>query len=65
VISELVVYLWVIKSGTVKRVWTLDGQTLLQSKRDNNYWPHPLTPTSCLRNDIQLRTGISPCCGCL
>ena len=34
-------------------------------KRDNNYSPHPLTPTSCLRNNIQLITAISPCCGCL
>jgi len=32
---------------------------------ENNYSPHPLTPTSCLRNNIQLITGISPCCGCL
>jgi len=38
---------------------------LTPEKRDNNYSPHPPTPTSCLRNNIQLITGISPCCGCL
>jgi len=36
-----------------------------ESVHDNNYLPHPLTLTSCLRNNIELITGISPCYGCL
>jgi len=43
----------------------LTAHDLTPEKRDNNYSPHTLTPTSCLWNSIQLITGISPCCGCL
>ena len=47
-------------------VWSvITAHNLTPEKRDNNYSPHPLTPTSCLRNNIQLKTGIFPCCGCL
>jgi len=47
-------------------VWSvITAHNLTPDKRDNNYLPHPLTPTSCLRNNIQLITGILPCCGCL
>jgi len=46
-------------------VWSvITAHNLTPEKRENNYSPHPLTPTSCLRNNIQLITGISPCCGC-
>jgi len=40
----------------------ITAHVLTPEKRDNNYSPHSLTP---LRNNIQLITGISPCCGCL
>jgi len=47
-------------------VWSvITAHNLTPEKRDNNYTPHPLTPTTCLRNNIQLITGISPCSGCL
>jgi len=47
-------------------VWSvITAHNLTPEKRDNNYLPHPLIPTSCLRNNIQLITGISPCCGCM
>ena len=47
-------------------VWSvITAHNLTPEKRDNNYSPHPLIPTSCLRNNIQIITGISPCCGCL
>jgi len=46
-------------------VWSvITTHKLTPENHDNNYSPHPLTPTSCLRNNIQLITGISPCCGC-
>ena len=32
-------------------------------KRDNNYLPHRLTPTSCLRNNIQLILSSRPVVG--
>jgi len=38
-------------------VWSvITAHNLTPEKRDYNYSPHPLTPTSCLRNDIQLIT---------
>jgi len=44
-------------------VWSvITAHNLTPEKRDK-YSPHPLTPTSCLRNNIQLITAISPCCG--
>ena len=47
-------------------VWSvITDHSLTPEKHDNNYSPHPPTPTSCVRNNIQLITGISPCCGCL
>jgi len=47
-------------------VWSvITAHNLTPEKRDNNYLPHPLTPTSCLRKNIKLISGISPCCGCL
>jgi len=47
-------------------VWSvITAHNLTPEKRDNNYSPHPLIPISCLRNNIQLITGICPCCGCL
>ena len=47
-------------------VWSvITAHNLTPEKRDNNYSPHPLTPTSCLRNNIQLTTVILPCCGSL
>jgi len=47
-------------------VWSvITAHNLTPEKRDTNYSPHPLIPTSCLRNNIQLITGVSPCCGCL
>ena len=47
-------------------VWSvITVHNLTPEKCDNNYSPHHLTPTSCLRNNIQLITGISRCCGCL
>ena len=47
-------------------VWSvITAHNLTPEKRYNNYSPHPLIPSSCLRNNIQLITGISPCCGCL
>jgi len=46
-------------------VWSvITAHNLTPEKRDNNCSPHPLTPTSCVRNNIQLITGISPCCVC-
>jgi len=46
-------------------VWSvITAHNLTPEKGDNNYSPHSQTPTSCLRNNIQLTTGISPCCGC-
>jgi len=45
-------------------VWSVTtAHNVTPEKPDNNYSPHPLTPTWCLRNNIQLITGISPCCG--
>jgi len=38
---------------------------LTPEKCDNNYSPHPLTPTSCLRNNIQRITDVISPCGCL
>ena len=53
-------------STIVSGLWSvITAHNLTPEKRDNNYSPHSLTPTSCLRNNIQLITGISPCCGCL
>jgi len=47
-------------------VWRLiTAHNLTPEKRDNNYSNRPLTPTTCLRNNIQLITGISPNCGSL
>ena len=47
-------------------VWSvITAHNLTPEKPDNNYSPDPLIPTSCLRNNIQLITGSSPCCGCL
>jgi len=47
-------------------VWSvITAYDFIPEKRDNNYSPHPLTPTLCLRNNIQLITGTLPCCGCL
>ena len=49
-------------------VWSvITAHNLTPEKRDNNYSPHPLTPTWCLRNNIELigLTGISCCFGCL
>ena len=47
-------------------VWSvITGHNLIPEKRGNNYPPHHLTPTTCLRNNIQLINGISPCSGCL
>jgi len=47
-------------------VWCIiNAHNLTPEKRDNNCSPHPLTLTSCLRNNIQLIHVISPCCGCL
>jgi len=43
----------------------ITAHNLTPEKRDHNYSPRPLTPTLCLRNSIQLITGILPCCGCL
>ena len=44
-------------------VWNvITAHNLTPEKRDNNYSHHPLTPTACLRNNIQLISGISPCC---
>jgi len=46
-------------------VWSvITAHNITPEKRDNNYSPHPLTSTSCLRNSIQLITGICSCCGC-
>jgi len=45
-------------------VWSvITAHNLTPEKRDNNCSPHLLIPSSCLRNNIQLITGISPCCG--
>jgi len=47
-------------------VWSvITAHNLTPEKRGNNYSPHLLTPTSCLRNNIQLIPGILLCCGCL
>jgi len=47
-------------------VWSvITAHNLAPEKRGNNYVLHPPCPTSCLCNNIQLITGISPCCGCL
>jgi len=47
-------------------VWSvITAHNFTPEKRDNNYSPRSLTPTSCLRNNIQFITGILPCCGCL
>ena len=47
-------------------VWSvITAHNLTPEKRDNNYLPHPLTRTSCLRNNIQHITGMSRWCGCL
>jgi len=42
-------------------VWSvITAHNLTPEKCDNNYSPNPLTPTSCLRNNIQpIHTGIS------
>jgi len=36
----------------------LAAHNLTSEKRDNNYSPHPLTPTSWLPNNVQLITGM-------
>jgi len=47
-------------------VWSvITAHNFTLEKRDNNYSPQSLTPTLCLRNNIQLIIGISPYCGCL
>jgi len=39
-------------------VWSvITAHNLTSDNRDNNYSPQPLTPTSCLPNNIQLITG--------
>ena len=36
-------------------VWSvITAHNLTLEKRDNNYWPHSLTPTTCLRNTFNL-----------
>ena len=41
-------------------VWSvITAHNLTPQKRDDNYSPHALTTISCLRNNIQLITGIS------
>jgi len=55
-----------LRSYLDRCVWSvITAHSLTPEKRDNNYSPHPLTPTPCLRNNIQLTTGILPYCGCL
>jgi len=55
-----------LRSYLYRCVWSvIAAHNLTPEKRDNNYSPHPLTPASCLRNNIQLITGISHCCGCM
>jgi len=47
-------------------VWgVITAHNLTPEKGDNNHSPHALTPTSCLRNNSELITGLSRCCGCL
>jgi len=41
------------------------AHNLTPEKHDNNYSPHLLICTPCLRNSIQLITGIWPYCGWL
>jgi len=56
----------ILRSYLYHCVWSvITALNLTPEKRDNNYSPHPLIPTSCLRKNIQLITGISPWTGCL
>jgi len=51
-----------LRSYLYHYVWSvITAHNLTPEKRDNNCSPHSLTTTSCLRNNIQLITGISPC----
>jgi len=55
----------VLRSYFYRRVWSVITAHNLTPEKRNNYLPHSITPTSCLRNNIQLITGILPCCECL
>jgi len=66
IISSSLFHDLLLRSHLYHWVWSvITAHNLTPEKRDNNYSLHPLTPTSCLRNNIQLITGISPCSGCL
>jgi len=64
-VTVLVAYFMTYFYGPIFVLSVTTAHNLTPEKRDNNYSPHPLTPTSCLRNNIQLITGISPCYGYL
>jgi len=67
-LMQSIVEVWSLFHGLLLRCYLplcYNRHNLTPEKRDNSYSPHPLTPTSCLSNNIQLITGISPCCRCL
>ena len=67
--SSAVQYLFhdlLLRSYLYHCVWSvITAHNLTPEKRNSNCSPHPLIPTSWLRNNIQLITGILPCFGCL